>query len=96
MMTVLTAYYVVGLKNVYNDMSWSPVKGFSLFLFLVQKSVIPAPKDTTTSHRFIAAILYITQNNSHSSPQALLLVLIPRQTHQPQLNSILTLPSVCF
>merc|ERR1712107_564386 len=26
MMTVLTAYYVVGLKNVYNDMSWSPVK----------------------------------------------------------------------
>ena len=50
-------------------MSWSPVKGFSLFLFLVQKSVIPTPKHTTTSHRFMAAILYITQNNSHSSPK---------------------------
>ena len=69
MMTVLTAYYVVGLKNVYNDMSWSPVKGFSLFLFLVQKSVIPAPEYTTTSHRFMAAILFITKNNSHSSPK---------------------------
>ena len=50
-------------------MSWSPVKGFSLFLFLVQKSVIPAPKLSKTSHRFMAAILYKTQNNSHTSPK---------------------------
>ena len=51
-------------------MSWSPVKGFSLFLFLVQKSVIPAPKHTTTSHHswLQSYILLKTTLTPHPSP----------------------------
>ena len=35
MIAGITAYYAIGLKNVYDDMSDAPAAGFSLFLFII-------------------------------------------------------------
>ena len=35
MIAGITAYYAIGLKNVYDDMSDAPAAGFSLFMFMV-------------------------------------------------------------
>ena len=35
MIAGITAYYAIGLKNVYDDMSDAPAAGFSLFLFMI-------------------------------------------------------------
>ena len=35
MIAGITAYYALGLKNVYDDMSDAPAAGFSLFMFMV-------------------------------------------------------------
>ena len=34
MIAGITAYYAIGLKNVYDDMSDAPAAGFSLFMFM--------------------------------------------------------------
>ena len=35
MIAGITAYYAIGLKNVYDDMSDAPAAGFSLFMFMI-------------------------------------------------------------
>ena len=35
MIAGITAYYAIGLKNVYDDMSDAPAAGLSLFMFMI-------------------------------------------------------------